>query len=102
MLSRNSLGLSLGLLFLCTLLQAQSLSVVQDLLDKGQFVQAQKELEQLLVKSPDNLEAQLLLGQAHYGQSNFDPAIKTLKPLRSSMKTRASLFFCQLGRVRAR
>lgn len=93
MLSRNSLGLSLGLLFLCTLLQAQSLSVVQDLLDKGQFVQAQKELEQLLVKSPDNLEAQLLLGQAHYGQSNFDPAIKTLKPLRSSMKTRASLFF---------
>lgn len=93
MLSRNSLGLCLGLLFLCGLLQAQSLSVAQDLLDKEQFVQAQQELEQLLVKSPDDLEAQLLLGQAHYGQSSFDQAIKVLKPLRARMKTRAGLFF---------
>lgn len=93
MLSRNSLGFCLGLLFLCASLQAQSLTVAHDLLDKEQFVQAQQELERLLGKSPDNLEAQLLLGQAQYGQSNFDQAIKTLKPLRSSLKTRASLFF---------
>lgn len=93
MLSRNSLGLCLGLLFLCILLQAQSLTVAQNLLDKEQFAQAQQELEQLLTKAPDNWEAQLLLGEAHYGQSNFDQAIKLLKPLRAKMKTRASLFF---------
>ena len=91
MLFKQSLGLCLGLILLCAQLQAQSITTARQLLEKGQYAQAQQELEQVLEKEPDAQEAQLLLGQAHYHQSQFDNAIKVLKPLRSSMKTRADL-----------
>lgn len=91
MLLKQSLGLCLGLVLLCTQLQAQSITTARQLLEKEQYAQAQQELEQVLEKEPDAQEAQLLLGQAHYHQSQFDKAIKVLKPLRNSMKTRADL-----------
>ncbi len=93
MLARKSLGYSLGLLLLCTQLHAQSIAKAQDLVDKEQFVKAQQELEGLLVREPDDQEAQLLLGQVYYQQSYFDQAITILKPLRSAMKSRASLYY---------
>lgn len=93
MLSKKSLGYCLGLLLLCVQTQAQSIVTAQNLLDKEQYAEAQQELEQVLTKQPDDQEAQLLLGQAHCQQSNFDKAIKILKPLRSAMKSQAGLYF---------
>lgn len=93
MLFKQPLGLCLGLIFLCVQLQAQSITTAQQMLEKKQYVEAQQELEGILEKKPDAQEAQLLLGQTHYQQSQFDQAIKVLKPLRSSMKTRADLHY---------
>lgn len=93
MLSRESFGYCLGLIFLCVHLQAQTIANAQHLLHKGQFVTAQQELEKLLSQEPQNQEAQLLLGQAHCQQSNFDQAIKVLKPLRTAVKNHSDLYF---------
>ena len=93
MLFKHSLGFCLGLILLCTQIQAQSLQTVKQLLDQGQYAQAQQQLEQLIKKNPNAEEAQLLLGQAHCQQAHFDQAIKALKPLRKSMKERADLYY---------
>lgn len=93
MLLKKPIGYCLGLIFLCAQLSAQSVPSAQELLGKEKFAEAQQELERLLATDPDDQEAQLLLGQTHCQQSHFDQAIKVLKPLRSSMKGRAALFY---------
>ena len=70
---------------------------------QGQFAQAAAKLKDVLAHAPDNFDAQLALGMAHYRLGDFATAIieghkaEKLRPREQLVHTNLSLFYMKSG-----
>ena len=70
---------------------------------QGEFDRAIVKLKNALASAPDNFEAQLALGMAHYRKGDFATAIveghkaETLRPREQLVHTNLSLFYMKSG-----